>query len=90
MMKKITASSEYRTGPVLDELREGHKYFIEKYLVFGEELEVERSKLTSCYAKWLGVRYWVAVDVRNLYIGLVREYGVRVGRGTLIGVGFRD
>lgn len=89
-MKKVTLSSEYKTGPILDERREWHRDFIEKHLVLKQSLETERAKVSERYGKWIGMYYWSTWDVRNLYIRLVQEYGVHIKGDTLIGVGLRD
>lgn len=81
---------EYRTGPRLNELREDHQYFIDEMLTLREKHEVTRLALTTAYAKWLGVKNWSSLDVRNLYLGLIKEYcGVKILDKKLRGVGLR-
>ncbi len=89
-MKEILPSSDYIRGPVLDERREWHIDFIEKNLVLRQDLEIESAKVSKCYGKWLDMPKWSSWDVRNLYIGLVKEHGVSIKGNTLIGVGLRD
>ena len=82
---------KYRRGPRLDKLREDHPYFIDEILTLGQEHEVTRLALTTAYAKWLGVKNWSSHDVRNLYLGLIKEYcGVEILDKKLRGVGLRQ
>ena len=81
---------KYGKGPRLDKLREDHQYFIDEVLILGKEFEVTRLALTTAYAKWLGVKNWSSHDVRNLYLGFIKEYdGVEVLDKKLRGVGLR-
>ncbi len=55
-----------------------------------KSVETESTKVSRRYGKWLDMSNWSSWDVRNLYIGLVRNHGVSINGNTLIGVGLRD